>query len=75
MAQFEYATPAGRVNKIKGEIIGHAIATEVLGKFGMKKQLPKNSGDTIVFRSYLPYGAAATNYNTMFASGINLVAF
>lgn len=61
---FEYASPAGRINKIKGELVGHAMAIEVLSKFGMQKQMPKNSGAQIVFRSYLPYGAAATNFNT-----------
>lgn len=64
MSQFEYASPAGRINRVKGEIIGHAMSIEVLGKFGNAKQLPKNSGAQIVWRSYLPYGAAATNYNT-----------
>jgi N4-gp56 family major capsid protein len=64
MAQFEYASPAGRINKTKGEILGHAQSVEVLGKFGLSKQLPKNAGAQIVWRSYLPYGAAATNLNT-----------
>lgn len=61
---FEYASPAGRINKVKGEILSHALSIEVLGKFGTQKPLPKNAGAEIVFRSYLPYGAALTNYNT-----------
>ena len=64
MAQFEFASPAGRVMKIKGEIIAHAMSIEVLGKFGMQKQLPKNAGAEIAFRSYLPYGATTSTFNT-----------
>ena len=64
MAQFEYASPASRIGKIKGELLAHAMSIEVLGKFGMKKDLPKNSGAQIVFRSYLPYGATASTANT-----------
>ncbi len=65
MSQFEYASPAGRINKVKGEILGHALSIEVLSKFGSQKQLPKNSGDNIVFRSYIPWGAATTNQDTI----------
>ncbi len=65
MSQFTYSTPAGRINKLKGEILKHAIPVEVLGITGMQKKLPKNSGDNIVYRRYLPYGAAATNGDTI----------
>jgi N4-gp56 family major capsid protein len=65
MAQFEYASPAGRINKLKGEILGHAVAAEVLGMTGMQRAIPKNNGKTVVYRRYLPYGAAATNFNTI----------
>jgi N4-gp56 family major capsid protein len=64
MAQFEYASPAGRINKVKGEIIGHAMSVEVFGRMGTTKSMPKNSGDNIVFRSYLPYGATASTSDT-----------
>lgn len=64
MAQFEYASPAGRINKLKGEMLAHAVPAEVLGMTGMQRQIPKNNGKTVVYRRYLPYGAAATNYNT-----------
>lgn len=64
MAGFTYSTPAGRINKIKGEILAHAVAVEVLGITGMQRELPKNKGDTVVYRRYLPVGAAATNFNT-----------
>lgn len=32
---------------------------------GMQRAIPKNNGKTVVYRRYLPYGAAATNYNTI----------
>lgn len=37
MAQFTSTTPAARIGKIKGEILAHAIATEVLGICGLKR--------------------------------------
>jgi N4-gp56 family major capsid protein len=52
-----YQTAAGRINKLKGEILGHAIPVEVLGVGGgMNKPMPKNSSDTVVFRRWLPFG-------------------
>src|SRR5574340_1226040 len=65
MAQFTYASPAGRINKLKGEILAHAIPVEVLGITGMQRQMPKNNGKTVVYRRYLPYGGAVTNGNTI----------
>lgn len=65
MAQFGYNDPAGRINKLKGEILKHAVPAEVLGMTGMQRAIPKNNGKTVVYRRYLPYGAAATNYNTI----------
>ena len=65
MSQFSYATPAGRVNEVKGEILAHAIPVEVLGITGMQKKMPKNEGDNVTFRRYLPYGGATTNATTI----------
>jgi N4-gp56 family major capsid protein len=65
MAQFTYGSPAGRINKLKGEILKHAIPEEVLGITGMQKKMPKNSGDNIIYRRYLPFGGAITNANTI----------
>ena len=64
MAQFTSTTPAARIGKIKGEILAHAIATEVLGICGQQKPLPKNQGKTVVYRRYLPHGALNTNWDT-----------
>ena len=65
MTVFAYNNPAGRINKLKGEILAHAIPVEVLGLCGQQRQMPKNNGKTVVYRRYLPYGAAATNFNTI----------
>ena len=67
MAQFSFGsgstntggTAAARIGKIKGEILAHAVPEEVLGITGSQKQIPKNTGDTVVFRRWLPYGGTA----------------
>ena len=64
MATFTTGAPANRIDKLKGEILAHAIPAEVLGITGMQRQQPKNSSKTVVYRRYLPFGAAATNFNT-----------
>lgn len=64
MSQFQYNLPAGRINKLKGEILAHAIPVEVLGITGQQKEVPKNNGKTVVYRRYLPYGGSASTYNT-----------
>lgn len=56
-----YLTPAGRINKVKGEILAHAIPIEVLAITGSNKSMPKKEGDTIIFRRWLPFGASATS--------------
>lgn len=65
MSQFSYSSPAGRINKLKGEILAHAIPVEVLGITGMQKAIPKNNGKTVSYRRYLPFGGATTNANTI----------
>lgn len=65
MAGFTYATPAGRVNEVKGEILAHAIPVEVLGIAGQNKKIPKNQGDNVSYRRYLPYGGATTSATTI----------
>lgn len=65
MSQFQYNQPAGRINKLKGEILAHAIPVEVLGITGQQREIPKNNGKTVVYRRYLPYGGSLTNFNTI----------
>lgn len=57
--------PAARIGKFKGELLAHAVACEVLGITGQQKSMPKNNGTQVIYRRYLPYGAAATNWNTV----------
>lgn len=64
MAGFTYTNPAERIGKIKGEILAHAVAAEVLGITGMQRDIPKNKGQTVIYRRYLPFGATSTNFNT-----------
>lgn len=64
MATYTSTAPAARIDKLKGEILAHAIGAEVLGITGMQRQQPKNNSKTVVYRRYLPFGAAATNFNT-----------
>lgn len=64
MSSFTMGAPAERIAKLKGEILAHAVGAEVLGITGMQRQQPRNSSQTVVYRRYLPYGAANTNFNT-----------
>ncbi len=54
-----YSLQAGRINKLKGEILAHAIPVEVLGITGSQKEIPKNVGDTVVYRRWLPFGGSS----------------
>lgn len=74
MATFSTTAPAERIGKLKGEILAHAVATEVLGITGMQRALPKNNGQTVVYRRYLPFGAANTNWNTRNRPVVNAAA-
>lgn len=57
-------TNAARIGKLKGDILKHVMPVEVLGKFGIKKPMPKNSSETVVFRRFLPKGATTASPNT-----------
>lgn len=74
MSDFLMNAPAARVNKIKGEILAHAIPVEVLGIAGEQKRMPANSGDTILFRRWLPFGAISTAGNPGNNWGVNATA-
>lgn len=65
MATQTYATQAGRINEIKGEMIAHATPFEVLALGCTMKPMPKNKGDNISYRRVLPTGATTTNANTI----------
>jgi N4-gp56 family major capsid protein len=54
-----------RIGKVKGEILAHVMPQEVIGKVGvsMKKTMPKNAGETVSFRRFLPKGATTSSPN------------
>lgn len=58
------STQSARIGRLKGEILKHVMPVEVLGKFGVKKPMPKNSSETVVFRRWLPKGATSSTPNT-----------
>lgn len=63
-ANMSGATPTQRIGRLKGEILKHVMPVEVLGKFGTKKPMPKNVGESVVFRRWLPKGATLASPNT-----------
>lgn len=63
-----YNNADARLGKLKGQIIGHAMANEVLPIAVTNKDMPKNSSDNIVLRSWVPYGATAADPNNFFAT-------
>lgn len=66
--------PAQRVGIIKGEILAHAIPHEVLATGMGNKAMPKNGGETISYRRWLPFGATATNANTANRPSVDALA-
>lgn len=64
-----FALNAGRINKFKGGILSHAAVVEVIARHGRQIEMPKNVGDVIIQRRWLPYGATSSSQNTFFANG------
>lgn len=60
----KYTSVAQRIGKLKGQILKHVIATEVLSRTGTNKEMPKNNSDTVVFRRWLPYGGVDNRWIT-----------
>jgi N4-gp56 family major capsid protein len=71
MATQNYSTQSQRIGRVKGEILAHAIPVEVLGVTGQTKKMPKNSGDTVLFRRWLPFG----NVDNKIVTATNVGAF
>jgi N4-gp56 family major capsid protein len=65
MAGNTYASPAGRVNEIKGEMLAIAEPAEVLMLGFTPKKMPKNKGDNVSYRARIPAGGATTNSSTI----------
>ena len=63
MATQSLNQPAQRIGRIKGEILAHAMPVEVLSNgMGMKK-MPKNGGEIIIYRRFIPFGSTLANPN------------
>lgn len=65
MSMQTFGLSAARIGKYKAEILSHAVPVEVLGRAGRQVKMPKNTSDTYVARRWLPYGATATDANTI----------
>ena len=63
-----YASPAQRIGKFKGELLAHARPKEVMDIACSHHKMPKNKSDTVVYRRFLPFGAStgsASSINTL----------
>jgi N4-gp56 family major capsid protein len=58
------AQSAARLGKMAGEIIGHAMATEVLCTAVRNIEQPRRKSDTQIVRSWVPYGGTVASPNT-----------
>ncbi len=65
MSVNSYLNTPWRIGKFKGNILKRAVPGEVLQREGRQVQMPKNYSNTYVARRFLPYGATATNANTI----------
>lgn len=57
-------TQAARIGRLKGDVLAHVMPVEVFGKFCIKKPMPKNSSENVIFRRWLPKGATVNTPNT-----------
>ncbi|MES2942919.1 MAG: N4-gp56 family major capsid protein [Pseudomonadota bacterium] len=59
-----YSSPAQRIGRIKGTILRHAVHKSTLEMSGEVYPQPVKSGDTVIFRQVVPFGATAAAPNT-----------
>lgn len=59
-------SPAQRIGTIKGTIIKHAIPQISLGTVGVNDEFKRNSGNTVIYRQFLPEGATSAQPNRFF---------
>ena len=60
-----YASPAGRINEVKGEMLKITEPAEVLQLGCEMKRMPRNKGDNITYRGVIPTGGSTTSNNTI----------
>lgn len=65
MAGNTYSNPQGRINEVKGEMLGIAETAEVLMLGVTPKRMPRNKGDNVSYRAVIPAGGATTNSSTI----------
>ena len=63
MAVQQLNAPAQRIGRIKGEFLAYAMPVEVLGKGMGMKRMPKNGGETIIYRRWIPFGSTVAQPN------------
>jgi len=63
-----YNNNDARIGKLAGEIIGHAMASEVLNIAVRNMDMPRNKSDNLIVRSWVPYGASVADPNNFFAT-------
>lgn len=64
MAELSYSSPGQRIGKIKGQILKHAIHVATVEISGEIYKQPVKSGDTVIFRQVVPFGATSASPNT-----------
>ena len=74
MATQNYNTVTPRIGKIKGAVLKHAVAKEVLGITGKQHNIDKNQSDTVSFRRWLPKGGSTTNSTTINTISVDATA-
>lgn len=67
-------TPEQRIGATKGAILRHAEPMEALGITGNNHNMAKNTGDTVKFRRWLPYGGSTTSATTINRWSVDAVA-
>ena len=60
-----YSTQTGRVNIVKGRTLAHAVPKEVLALGCKMEPFPKNQGDNVIYRRWIPYGATTSTASTV----------
>jgi N4-gp56 family major capsid protein len=56
-------SPAQRIGRIKGEMLAHAQPVEVLTLGMGMKRMPRNGGEYIIYRRWIPFGSTLANSN------------
>lgn len=73
MSQQNYSTVASRnLIRAEREMLKHAEPIIILGNYGTKKEQPKNSTDTLVFRRVKPFNATAAEVPNITAANFQL---